>query len=107
MFLTQKFAAFIAGLTCEKLPPEAISQAKERIMDTVGAALAGRGNWEYARNLEQVGLSLGTGDYSIIGAPGRRFPWWGRMTICWLCRPFPNPAPWRECGSDLPSAARN
>ena len=74
MFLTQKFAAFIAGLTCEKLPPEAISQAKERIMDTVGAALAGRGNWEYARNLEQVGLSLGTGDYSIIGAPGRRFP---------------------------------
>ena len=48
MYLTEHFASFIAHTNYEDLPQDVIVQAKERIMDTVGAAIAGCCNWEYA-----------------------------------------------------------
>ena len=47
MYLTEHFASFIAHTNYEDLPQDVIVQAKERIMDTVGAAIAGCCNWEY------------------------------------------------------------
>lgn len=41
MYLTEHFASFIAHTNYEDLPQDVIVQAKERIMDTVGAAIAG------------------------------------------------------------------
>ena len=46
MYLTQKFAAFIAGTNYDDLPEQVVMLAKERIMDTLGAAIAGSVNWE-------------------------------------------------------------
>ena len=37
MYLTEHFASFIAHTNYEDLPQDVIVQAKERIMDTVGA----------------------------------------------------------------------
>lgn len=74
MYLTQEFAAFIASLRYDQLPSGVVSQAKERIMDTVGAALAGRSNWEYAEQLEQACVPLGAGSYPVFGSSNRCFP---------------------------------
>ena len=39
--LSGKLAAFTAGLTYKSLPPEIVQKAKQCLMDTLGAALAG------------------------------------------------------------------
>lgn len=61
MYLTEHFASFIAHTNYEDLPQDVIVQAKERIMDTVGAAIAGCCNWEYAQSFRQAIAALGTG----------------------------------------------
>ena len=45
MMLTERFADFIYRTTFEDLPGDIVSLAKERILDSVGAILAGAGNW--------------------------------------------------------------
>lgn len=67
MYLTQQFARFIANTSFEDLPEQVVYQAKERIMDTLGAALAGNCNWEYAENLKVACKNLGSGSCGIIG----------------------------------------
>ena len=67
MYLTQKFAAFIAGTNYDDLPEQVIMLAKERIMDTLGAAIAGSVNWEYAAQLREACKKLGSGECSVIG----------------------------------------
>ncbi len=67
MYLTQKFAAFIAGTNYDDLPKQVVDLAKERIMDTVGAAIAGSVNWEYASQLREACKKLGSGSYGVIG----------------------------------------
>ena len=61
MYLTQKFAAFIAGTNYDDLPEQVVMLAKERIMDTLGAAIAGSVNWEYAAQLREACKKLGSG----------------------------------------------
>ena len=48
MYLTEQFAAFLADTDYDDLPEQVVKEAKERIMDTLGAAIAGSVNWEYA-----------------------------------------------------------
>ena len=67
MYLTQQFARFIASTSFEDLPEQIVYQAKERVMDTLGAALAGSCNWEYAENLKVACKTLGTGSCGVIG----------------------------------------
>ena len=74
MFLTEKFAQFIAATDFADLPDEVVAQAKERIMDTVGACIAGACNWEYAELLKEACSSLGSGEYAAIGAPEKKYP---------------------------------
>lgn len=45
MMLTERFADFIYRTMFEDLPGDIVSLAKERILDSVGAILAGAGNW--------------------------------------------------------------
>ena len=67
MYLTQKFAAFIARTKYDDLPEQVVMLAKERIMDTLGAAIAGSVNWEYASQLREACRKLGSGDCGVIG----------------------------------------
>ena len=67
MYLTQKFAAFIAGTNYDDLPEQVVMLAKERIMATLGAAIAGSVNWEYAAQLREACKKLGSGECSVIG----------------------------------------
>lgn len=67
MYLTQKFAAFIAETNYDDLPEQVVMLAKERIMDTLGAAIAGSVNWEYAAQLREACKKLGSGECSVIG----------------------------------------
>ena len=67
MYLTQKFAAFIARTKYDDLPEQVVMLAKERIMDTLGAAIAGSVNWEYAAQLREACRKLGSGDCGVIG----------------------------------------
>ncbi len=67
MCLTQKFAAFIAGTKYDDLPEQVVMLAKERIMDTLGAAIAGSVNWEYASQLREACRNLGSGSCGVIG----------------------------------------
>lgn len=74
MYLTQEFAGFIARTSYDSLPTSVAVQARERIMDTLGAALAGRSCWEYAQLLEDTCVPLGTGRHAVIGSRACRFP---------------------------------
>ena len=46
MEITKEFAKFIAATNYEQLPTDVVTLAKERILDTVGAAIAGEHSWE-------------------------------------------------------------
>ena len=67
MYLTEKFASFVANTNYENLPQDTVAHAKERIMDTLGAAIAGSCNWEYADQFRQAIAALGTGHCPVIG----------------------------------------
>lgn len=67
MYITQQFGEFIAKTNYEDLPQAVVEQAKERIMDTLGAAIAGSCNWEYAQQLKTAVSCLGKGGCTVIG----------------------------------------
>lgn len=72
--IAEKFAHFVKTMTYESLPPEIVAAARERILDTVGAALAGAANWEYKDNFLEACRQFGTGDYNVISSAKREFP---------------------------------
>lgn len=67
MYLTEQFAEFLVNTNFDDLPEQVVEKAKERIMDTLGAAIAGSVNWEYAAQLREACRKLGTGDCGVIG----------------------------------------
>lgn len=74
MYLTEKFAKFIHEITYEDLPEDIVSLTKERILDSVGAILAGAGNWAYREPFLGVCEELGTGEVSAFTTGDRKFP---------------------------------
>ena len=72
--VAEKFANFIAETKYETLPDEIVAAAKERILDTVGAAVAGSANWEYKENFLNACRSFGLGCWNVIGSHAREFP---------------------------------
>lgn len=67
MELTYRFADFLVNTNYENIPPEVIASAKERLLDTIGAMLAGRVGWDYADALLAAMEQMGRGDCKIIG----------------------------------------
>ena len=45
MKLTESLAKFIVGTNYSDMPAPVIAAAKERLLDTIGAMLAGRAGW--------------------------------------------------------------
>lgn len=72
--IPKKFAQFIVRTNYSSLPKEVIAQAKERIMDTLGAALAGAAHWEYRENFLAACRKLGGGDTAVFTGGKKEFP---------------------------------
>ncbi|MCI8454399.1 MAG: MmgE/PrpD family protein [Lachnospiraceae bacterium] len=74
MYLTERFADFIYNVSYEALPKEIVALTKERILDSVGAVLAGAGNWAYREPFLLACQKLGTGDTAAFTTGERKFP---------------------------------
>ena len=74
MQISERFAQFIARTDFDSLPEPVIAQAKERILDTVGAAVAGEANWELKDEFLKACTHLGAGDCRIWGSSALTFP---------------------------------
>lgn len=74
MYLTEQFAEFIHDLKYEDLPPEIVSLAKERILDSVGAILAGGANWAYREPFLDACDKMGEGDVPGFTTGKRTYP---------------------------------
>ncbi len=68
-------AEFIAKTNYEDIPSEVISVAKERLLDTIGAMIAGRAGWAYGDALIEAVKPLGAGGSRVLGPDSEsRFP---------------------------------
>ena len=74
MYLTEQFAAFAHELKFEDLPEDIVALTKERILDSIGAILAGAGNWAYREPFLRACEQLGTGEVSAFTTGDRKFP---------------------------------
>jgi 2-methylcitrate dehydratase PrpD len=71
---TEELAGFAAGLCCEHLPAEVVTQTKQSILDTVGVALAGAGIGEGSGQIADYAASTGHSGESSIWSSGIRLP---------------------------------
>lgn len=67
MKLTEALAAKIARINYADIPQESIAAAKERLLDTIGAMLAGRAGWTFGDALIEASKPLGSGEFATIG----------------------------------------
>lgn len=74
MEITKEFAKFIAATNYEQLPTDVVTLAKERILDTVGAAIAGEHSWESKKAFLTACRKLEKGDFSVWGSRQKDFP---------------------------------
>ena len=74
MELSQRFAQFICKIDYNSLGSEVLKQAKERLIDTIGALLAGYAGWPYRDALIAACRELGDGDMRAAGTGQERFP---------------------------------
>lgn len=74
MYITEKFADFVHDVKFEDLPENIVSLTKERILDSVGAILAGAGNWDYREKFLDVCDKMGTGNVSAFTTGDRKYP---------------------------------
>jgi len=73
MSISNRFAEFVFGLTYNALPESVTIEAKRRILDNLGAAVAGCSNWAYHDNLLSACARLGIGDADVIGGSEQRY----------------------------------
>lgn len=74
MYVTERFAEFICDTDFNDLPEDIVSLAKERILDSVGAILAGAGNWAYRDKFLAACREQGLGDCSAFTTGDLKFP---------------------------------
>jgi len=75
MELTRELGNFIVQTDYDNLPAEIQQAAKERLLDTIGAMIAGRAGWAYGDALIAAMKNLGSGTCSVIGPDhGSCFP---------------------------------
>jgi 2-methylcitrate dehydratase PrpD len=68
--IAETLAEFVAGLDYASIPAAIRAQAKLHLLDSVGVALASSG-FDFARKAFAGLAALGTGDYPVIGMPGK------------------------------------
>ena len=64
--LTHQFAKFVYETDYESFPPDVIQEAKERVLDTLGAAFAGAKLWEYTEEYLAACRIMGRGDTGVL-----------------------------------------
>lgn len=74
MELTKQFAKFIVETRFNDFPTDVVQIAKERILDTVGAAIAGEQSWESKAGFLRACEQLGTGVCAIWGGSEKKYP---------------------------------
>lgn len=74
MMLTERFADFIDRTRFENLPGDIVSLARERILDSVGAILAGAGNWPCRSRFLAAYREQRLGDCSAFTTGELKFP---------------------------------
>lgn len=74
MELTRILADKIVSTEYDMLPQEIQEKAKERLLDTIGAMIAGRSGWGYAEALLRAVKPLGTGNTAPIGPAEAVYP---------------------------------
>lgn len=73
MLITEKFANFVYNTNYDNLPQDVIGEAKARILDTVGAGIAGCSNWEYTDSFLQACRELDKGEHGVWGNSKKEF----------------------------------
>ena len=81
MEITRRFARFICGLTFEDIPSDVVQAARERLLDNLGAAVAGCKSWIYRKEFLEACAVLGIGEQPVIGGAATRFPTAGAAMI--------------------------
>lgn len=71
--LTEKFAKFIEKTKYDDLSEQVVQLAKERILDTIGAALAGEHNWDSKESFLKACGKFDCGETDIIGTGKEKF----------------------------------
>lgn len=74
MLISEGLAEFTAKVEYGALPREVVRLAKERILDTLGAAVAGEADWELKEPFLNACRGMGTGDCAVLGSGKREFP---------------------------------
>lgn len=74
MMLTEKFAQFIYKIKYEDLPETITVLAKERILDSIGAVLAGAKNWDYRDAFLKACSDMERGDVPAFTTGELKFP---------------------------------
>ncbi len=74
MELTKQFAKFIVETELGNIPEDVIQTAKERILDTVGAAIAGEQTWASKEQFLKACEKLGAGDFAPWGSKAKKYP---------------------------------
>ena len=69
-----RFAQFIAQTEYASLPLDVVKTAEGRLIDILGAALAGAYHWEYKNNFLSACRRLGVGDTAVFTEGKREFP---------------------------------
>lgn len=67
MNLANRLADFLVSMGYQDIPANVIAVAKERLLDTIGAMLAGRAGWAYGDALIEAVKPLGGGNCSVVG----------------------------------------
>lgn len=73
MMLTEKFAEFTYDIKYEDLPEAVTVLAKERILDSIGAVLAGAKNWVYREAFLKACTEMETGDIAAFTTGEQKF----------------------------------
>ncbi len=73
MKTTEKLAKFIYQVKYNEIPERIVEIAKERILDTLGAAIAGYTHWEYSTQISELFGNMDMGKLRIIGETDRRY----------------------------------
>jgi 2-methylcitrate dehydratase PrpD len=70
--ISEELGLFIQDTTYESLPEDIVLRAKERVLDTLAACLAGSYGWEYPNELIESLGCCGTGESVIFGRAERK-----------------------------------
>lgn len=70
--ISEELGLFIQNTTYDSLPEDIVMRAKERILDTLAACLAGSYGWEYPEELIDSMGCCGTGESVVFGRTERK-----------------------------------